>query len=153
MTYTLDTVQRLYFETKDQADVLSKRHAEELAPLSARLDALKQWMHQYLVLTKQESATTEHGNCHLKTATSVSVGEWSDVLGFVLRDVVDQMAGTLENGGSAEQAVEAALAASRLGFLNHAVNKTAVMEWIDQQGSVPPGVKVATVLQIGVRRT
>lgn len=158
MAYTPDQVQALYFKNEAEDAELAKRHEAERAVFSKRRDALKAWMLNYLNENNLQSANTEHGNFHKRTATSVTVdpdGGWDRLLPFVIGPALARFATVLENGGTDDQGYAAALEAPELGFLNRSVNKTAVQERLEQHPEFNPseiGVKLVSVVQLGVRK-
>lgn len=154
--FTLSDIHRLFFQNKDEREAVSKRHAEEMAPFDQKDALLKAWMLKFLNDSKQESATTEHGNCHKLIQTSVTIDKendgWELLLDWIVLPGIERIAVVMEQGGTPEEAAAAFREGPELGFLNRVVNKTAVLEHIEQKKELPPGVKVGTVLQVGVRR-
>lgn len=158
MAHSLDQVQALYFKTKAERDELAKRHAAEAKTYDERIDICKAWMLDYLNRNGLENARTEHGTCYKNTATSVTVdqeGGWEKLLDFIIHPAIVRFAEVMENGGTEQQAALAAREAPELAFLNRVVNKTAVLERLEQHPEFNPaeiGVRMTSVVQLGVRK-
>jgi hypothetical protein len=155
MTRTLDQIHELYFLTKQEQDALSKRHAAEMEPLAKKLELLKAWTMKFLTDSGQQSAKTEHGTCFKSTVTSVTVdpeGGWDKLLDFIVLPGIARMADVLEKGGADEDAALAFRDGPEIMLLNRAVNKTAVFEILEQKGVQVPGVKIAQVVQVNIRK-
>lgn len=151
---TIDAVMQGYQETKLLVEDMSKRHAEEMKPLNSRMELCKAWMLRFLNETKQESARTEHGLAFKSTVMSATVdpdGGWNKLIGHIFASAIPRALDVIENGGDEEQATLAMLSDPVLGLFNHAVNKTAVKELLDQGVSVP-GVKISHITSVNVRR-
>ena len=151
---TIDRVQQIYLAAKDAAEALSKRHAEEMKPLTDRMEATKQWMLKYLNDQGLENAKTEHGLCFKSQVMGVSVepdGGWENVLRFVMERAVGRVLDAMEQGATEEQAMAIFLEEPALAALNRSVNKTYIKEMLEQE-IVVPGVKITHVTQINVRR-
>jgi|HubBroStandDraft_1064217.scaffolds.fasta_scaffold00409_37 hypothetical protein len=153
-TFTVDQVVAIYQKTKSDIDVLSAKHAAEMDPLNVRLNVCKSWLLDYLNRQGLENARTEHGLIYKSQVMSATVdpeGGWPALFGFILDEVLDRALAAVEQNLTEEQVMEAAMQSPRLALLNHAVNKTAVKELLEQE-VVVPGVKVAHVTQLGVRK-
>ena len=153
--FTIDKVQQIYLEAKDAAEAMAKRHADEMAPLLARQDLAKKWMMKFLTDSGQESAKTEHGLSYLSTVMSATVDPedgWEKLLRFVLEAGLSRVLDGLETGISEEQGMDMFLQEPALALLNRSVNKTAVKELMEQD-KVVPGVKIAHVTNVNVRRS
>lgn len=155
--FTADQVMDHYQQTKTAIEAMSKRHAEEMEPLNKRMDLLKAWLLDYLNKNGLENARTEHGLFYKTNTMSVTVekdGEvdgWQLVLDYIFKHAVSAALDCIEGGGQESQALEAFRNDPSLTLLNRGVNKTAVKDMLDQGVSVP-GVKIAQVVNLGVRK-
>lgn len=152
--FTIDLVMKTYHDTNAQIDVISKRHQEELAPLVKRVELTKAWMLHYLNQQGLENARCEHGLAYKSTMMSTTVdpdGGWDKLLSYILERAIGRGLDVVENGGDDTQALAAVLSDPALGLFNRAVNKTMVKEMLEQ-GAAPPGVKIAHITQVNVRR-
>ena len=153
-TYTVDQVVAIYQKTKSDIDVLSAKHAAEMGPLNARMNVCKSWLLDYLNRQGLENARTEHGLVYRSQVMSATVdpeGGWEKLFGFILVPLLERVLDAAERNATEEEIIAAAMQAPTLALLNHAVNKTAVKELLEQE-VVVPGVKVAHVTQLGVRK-
>ena len=152
---TIDVVLAGYLRTKDAAEVLAKRHSEEMAPLQTTMENCKSWLLNYLNEQGLDNAKTESGLAYKSTIMSATVdpeGGWQLLLGHILEAAIGRGLDVIESGGAHEEAMEAILQTPALSLLNHAVNKSAVKEAMEQ-GVAVPGVKVSHIIQVNVRRS
>lgn len=153
-TFTIDQVLAIYLKAKDDADALGKRHAEEMKPLTTRLEVAKSWMMDYLNREGLENAKTKDGQCfksHIMSATVDPEGGWEKLLGHIFRSGMARVLDAIEKGQDEFAAMDEFMKAPELALFVRNVNKTAVKDMLDQKVEVP-GVKIATVTQLNVRR-
>lgn len=153
--YTIDRVQQIYLEAKDTAEALAKKHAVEMEPLTKRMEVCKAWMLDYLTRQGLENAKTEHGLCYKSQIMSATVdpeGGWDALLRYVLEKGMARVLDELEKGTPQEEGMNLFMQEPALALLNHAVNKTAVKELLEQSVEVP-GVKISHITQVNVRRS
>jgi hypothetical protein len=152
--FTIDRVMQIYQEDKATLDNMAKRHAAELAPLQKRIEICRAWLLDYLNREGLENARTEHGLVYRSVVMSATVdpeGGWDQLLGFIFQGAMERVLDAIERGEPDGEAMQKFFAAPELALLNHAVNKTAVREKMEQ-GITVPGVKIAHVTNIGVRK-
>lgn len=159
MAYTVDDVVKRDIETTDAIAAMSARHAEEMAPLQKRQEVLRAWLLDYLNKNKLQNCKTEHGMPYKSSVLSVKIDNenagWDALLGFIVEAALVRVADVMEAGGPdcEAAAIDAFLATPQLQLINRSVNKTAVKEMMDaQEGKVPPGVKVTTLVNLNVKR-
>jgi len=153
MSLTIDQVHLWRFQTKAELEKLAERHAEERKPLEERMKTIDAWLLRYLETNNLENAKTEHGMSYKTTVRSVTVQDWGALIDWILLPTIERFADAMENGATPEQAKEAAKAGPELGFLNHAVNKTAVLEMLEQKQELPPGVGLTSLIQVNTRKS
>ena len=152
--FTVDQVMELYQKTKGEIEALAKVQGEAMAPLAARLELTKAWLLKYLNDQKLENARTAHGLAYKSNIMSATVdpdGGWEKLLSYILEAVMARALDAIEAGATDEIAIAACLTDPVLALLNRAVNKTAVKELLEQEILVP-GVKIAHLVQLGVRK-
>lgn len=153
--FTIAQVQKIYIDTKDAVETLSKQHATEMEPLSKRLDLCKSWMLDYLNREGLDNAKTEFGQCYRSNVMSATIdGEndgWPTLLEYIFKDGITRVLDAIEGGLTDREALTKFFASPALALLNRSVNKTTVKEMLDQGVSVP-GVKIATITNLNVRR-
>ena len=155
LQFTVDQVVALYQKTRAEIDVLAAAHQKTLDPLNARVDLCKAWLLKYLTDQKLENARTEHGLIYKSQVMSATVdpdGGWEQLFGYILEAVLERALDAVGRNASDEDILTAAMQAPTLALLNHAVNKTAVKELLEQQ-IVVPGVKIVHVVQLKVGKS
>lgn len=156
MAHTIDSVVAKYVQIRDQRKAISDRHAEELKPYGEAMAKLEQWLLAQLNATGQNSAATDSGTAYKSVVMSATIdgdGGWDALLGYIMGKAIEAACEVLENGGTPEQGAEAARRVQALALFNRAVNKTAVKEMMDaENGAIPPGVKIAQITNLNVKR-
>src|ERR1700758_4669632 len=116
---TIDQVIAAYVKLRDQKEALKKRHAEEMAPLNDNIYKLGLWLQKTLQESGQTSAKTASGTAFLQTDRSVAIEDWPAILAFIQ-------------------------AHDLWAMLERRVSKSVVVEYIESQNEVPPGLKVSS---------
>lgn len=125
---TIDQVIAAYIKLRDQKDALKKKQSEEMAPINDNLYKLSAWLQKTLQESGQTSAKTASGTAFLQTDTSVAIEDWECILAFIKEHDLFSM-------------------------LERRVSKSVVVEYIESQKEVPPGVKVTREISCHVRRS
>lgn len=116
-----------FVKLRDHKNKIQKRHKEELAPVNEKLDRLSGWLQNDLLQRKVQSQKTAAGTAYLSTDSSATVKDRDEYLKFVIEN---EMWDLLENR----------------------VSKTAVRDYLEEHGEVPPGVNYVTTQVVRVRR-
>lgn len=127
MTITVDQAVGAYMKLRAKKAEIEAKVKEEVAQLDAGMDKIEAWIKQQADAMGVTSFKTKHGTAFLTTKDYASVEDWDATLAFIK-----------ETGA--------------YDLLNKAVNKTAVQGYIDQNKSVPPGVKYGTKIEVSVRK-
>lgn len=125
---TMDQVVAAYLQLKQQKEQMVKRHKEELAPLTDKLNKLLAWCHAQLLSQGQKNARVDSGTTFLQTDVSVTVDDWDTVIAFIKENDLWPM-------------------------LEKRVSKGVVQEYIESTGEVPPGVKVSSEISCHIRKS
>ena len=153
--FTIDQVMQIYQDTKEAVETMSKRHAEEMEPLNKRIELTKAWMLDYLNKQGLENARTAHGLAYKSNVISATVdpeGGWNNLLEYIFKDGITRVLDAIEGGMTDREALVKFFESPALMLLNRAVNKTAVKDMMEQ-GVQVPGVKIATVTNLNVRKS
>lgn len=124
---TIEQAVKAYITLRDQKDALKKQQATELKPFSTKMDKIEAWLLRELNSNEAESIKTVAGTCYRSTRTSAKVGDWEEALAFIKEHELWSM-------------------------LERRVSKAAVEDFIDAQGSPPPGVDIVQEVRVNVRR-
>ena len=124
---TVDKVIGAYITLRSQKEVIEADVKEQVAGIKEKMAKLEAWIRAKSDETGVKSFKTDAGTAFMSTTDFAKVGDWDAVLGFIK-----------DNGA--------------YDLLNKAVNKKAVREYIDINGSVPSGVNFGTIMGVSVRR-
>ena len=155
-SYTVDQVVAIHQQAKADIAALSAKHAKEMEPLAKRVEVATAWLLKWLLDNKSQSHRLDTGvliyKSQVMSATVDPEGGWEKLFGFILVPLLERVLDAAERNATEEEIIAEAMQAPTLALLNHAVNKTAVKELMEQE-VVVPGVKVAHVAQLGVRKS
>lgn len=116
-----------YIKLRDMKTDMERRHKEELAKIKEEMERIEMWLQRALLAEGAESIKTAEGTAFLQSATSATVKDWSAALDYI-RDN------------------------NEWSLLEARVNKTAIKDFIESNGSPPPGIDFNTTLVTRVRR-
>ncbi len=116
-----------YIKLRDKRDEVKKQHKEALAPLYYALERLDVWFLKELSSQGAQNIKTDAGTVFTKKRVSVTVRDWDAFIEFVLDN-------------------------NELGLLEQRASKTAVAEFLEASGGLPPGVAVTTERVAQIRR-
>jgi hypothetical protein len=125
---TMDQVIEAYLLLRQEKETILKKHKEELAPYTDKMNKLLAWTHQQLQSQGQKNARVDSGTAFLQTDVSVTVEDWDSVWDFVVTNGLKAM-------------------------LERRVSKGVVQEYIESTGEVPPGVKVTSEISCHIRKS
>lgn len=124
---TTDAVVQAYIQLRDRKKEIATRHKEELAPVNQKMAALETYLLRELLKAKELSKKTPHGTAYRTKRTYAKVEDWDAAFDFIRNNELWH-------------------------FLEHRVSKEAVQEFIEAQGTPPPGVSVSIEDAVNVRR-
>jgi|TARA_R110000803_G_scaffold144447_1_gene210296 hypothetical protein len=124
---TVDKVIGTYIMLRSQKEVIEAGVKEQVAGIKEKMSKLEAWIQAKSDETGVKSFKTDAGTAFMSTTDFAKVGDWDAVLDFIKTN-------------------------EAYDLLNKAVNKKAVREYIDINGSVPSGVNFGTIMGVSVRR-
>lgn len=118
-----------YLKLRETKTEMADRHKDEMAPVNEKMTKLETFMLDLLNKANVDSMAFKGvGTMFKKDTTSVTAEEWDATLQWI-RD---------------NNAWE---------FLERRVSKTVVMEYAEQHGEYPPGLKVTNATVVQVRKS
>lgn len=127
MSKDVNEVIAAYIKLRDARDEMKKQHAEQLLPITSRMEKVEAWLQTHLVNQGVESVKGAAGTAFLKQVTSA----------------------TLEDG---EAFFEHVKASGQWELLERRCSKSVVEDYVSQHGEPPPGVKWSATQVCQVRR-
>lgn len=127
MTVKVDEIVAAYIKLRDMKDATSRRHKEELAPINEKMGKLEAWLQKHLQAEGVDSMKTKAGTAFLQSSSSATVRDWPATLDWIKEQ-------------------------DEWSFLEARVNKTAVKDYMESTGDIPPGVDFKTTIVTRVRR-
>lgn len=127
MNATLNDVIAAYLSLRAQKEAIVKRHKEELAPFTEQMYKCQLWVQMQLQNQGQQNTRTESGSAFLQTDTSVTSPDFAATLDWI------------KSGEHWE-------------LLERRVSKSAVQEYVEAHGEIPPGVKVSSEISCHIRK-
>ena len=123
---TLDQLTQYFLQIRDLIKVKNAEYAETIKPYNERMELVRGALHAKLNELGVNSVRTDHGTPYVTTATSVKMEDWDAFFNFVNET-------------------------QEPDFLIRNANKTKVMEWLDKNGRLPPGVSISNFQTLNVK--
>lgn len=124
---TLDIVMARRFDLVEQIALIQGRHKNELEPLAEEMRLCEMFIKDEMNKSGMQQCKTSAGMAYFTTKDSVTMDNW------------DSFIATVEETHAWH-------------LLNHAANKTAVKEYIEQNNAPPPGVRYESFKDLAWRR-
>jgi hypothetical protein len=117
-----------YITIRDKIRAMEEAHKEALKPLKELLDKLSGVLAKHMEDTKSEAIKTEGGTCYLTTRWSASLADADAFMRFVKEN-------------------------DKFDLMDRKANATAVRDYVEEHNTLPPGVNLSSIQQVGVRRS
>ena len=124
---TLDDAVGAYVKLRDMKKAMQEKHKEELAPINEKMLKVEGFVHRELNRLGAQNAKTPHGTCYLSTITKPKVEDWGAFINYVRKEDLWDM-------------------------LDRRPNKTAVDEYVESTGDVPPGLSIQQETNVRFRK-
>ena len=126
-TAKIDKVIAGYIKLRDIKNAMVKQQKEQLEPITKQMTFIENYLQKYLLDANLQSVNSDQGTAFLQHVTSATVRDWPATLEFIRAN-------------------------DEWDFLEARVSKTAVKDYIEIQGVIPPGVEFAEAVVTRVRR-
>ncbi len=125
-----EKVIRAYIALRDQKESVEAQMKAQVAEIKGQMKVLETWLLQQMNETGLDKLGAKGvGTAYLAKKEHVGVEDWDTLASFILEN-------------------------QDLEFLNRAVNKSAVREYMAaHDGLLPPGVKYSSEMEVNVRRS
>lgn len=123
----IQDVIQAYIHLRDKVDEIKKRQTEELRPLRDKMATLEGWLLNQMQESGASSFSCEFGTAFQSVRTSSKVEDWEEALAFIRKEELWHM-------------------------LERRVAKTAVEEYLEANGELPPGISVSRDMTVNIRR-
>lgn len=124
----IDEIVDRYVKLRDRKDEISKAAKDQIAVIDAAMKRCEAYILDHFQKTGQTSAGTASGTAYIAPVTSATVADWDALLNWIRTN----------NGWQ---------------FLDHKVNKTAVIEFKAANDDLPPGVNWREESVVRIRRS
>lgn len=133
---------------RDEIAALKKRHTEELLPYENGLEAIESYLLKTMQERNEKSIKTDKGTAFQSEQMRVSMEDRNTLIDYVLAPLKD--ANDLRANGLVYDIEETE---KRLAFFTNHIAKEHVKEFIDVNGTNPPGVKVDRFIACHIRKS
>ena len=117
-----------YIAIRDKIKAEEEAHKEKQKPLKDALEQLAGVLMQFMTETGSDGIKTDAGTCYVTTRWSASLADADAFMRFVR-----------ETGN--------------FDLLDRKANATAVRDYVEANTTLPPGVNLSSIQQVGVRRS
>ena len=128
MSLDMNALVERYVQIRDKRAELDRAHKDRLKQIDDALSMIESAMMQHLQATGTESVGTASGTAYIKKNTSATVADFDALLSWIREREAWQ-------------------------FLDRRVNKTAVQEFREAEGDIPPGINWREENVVQVRRS
>lgn len=122
-----DELAALMIHVRSKLDLLEQRYEKERAPWVEKRKLLEGAALEFLKMTGQESARTANGTIHITTRYTASLADGEAFMDFVMERGLFEL-------------------------LERRASSTACREYAEENGQLPPGVKINTFETAQVRK-
>jgi hypothetical protein len=116
-----------YITLRDQIKKMNDEHEAKLKPFVEVQNMLTGWMQNFLEQAGADSIKTAHGTCYSTTRYTASLADPEAFMAFVKQNDMYEL-------------------------LDRKANVTAVKDYVNEKGALPPGVNLSSIKTVGVRR-
>lgn len=127
MSFTVEQVVGTYMKLRRKKEALEAETKAGLDEIKVKMGKLEAWLMQKADAEGVTSFKTESGTAFVTTTDFANVADWDAVLTFIKDNEAFDM-------------------------LEKRVSKTAVRGYMDENGSVPPGITYGSKLGINIRK-
>lgn len=124
----MDNLIRMFVQARDALAKRKSEYEESIKPILEIKSKLEGRMLAFLEESGQTSAKTQYGTCFTSTKDSASLGDPEAFMAYVMKN------GAFE-------------------LLDRRANATAVRDFVEEQGTLPPGVNFTSRISLSVRRS
>jgi len=125
--FTAEQLISTYLTLRDNRDAIKAELEGKLDTLKEQMEVIEMAFLDNMNRTGDQSIKTESGTVFRKTSTRVGIANWDETIEFI------KLSGLYS-------------------LLNHAVNKTAVVEYVKEHGEPPAGVNFTQYDEVQVRK-
>ena len=148
MSATTEKLISVYLQMRDDIAAKDKAAKEAKSSIVDSMNMIEDELYKRLKKEKLTTFSTDAGTAFETTNDYVGIEEFDDFLGFLISSILTA-AGLPPTPATLKQV----LAAADLQFLNKAVNKTAVKDFMEEnEGKLPPGIKYTKEIVIQIRK-
>lgn len=126
-TITVETRVSQYVAVRDKIKEMNEAHEKKCAPLLELQNMLSGWLQHHLEKFGSESVRTAAGTVYLSTRFTASLADPDIFMKFVIEH-------------------------ERFELMDRRANATAVKDYVQERGVLPPGVNLNGIKTVGVRR-
>ncbi len=124
---TTDDVIAAYLQLRTMKETLVAKHKEELAPVQDKLNKCLAWVQQQMQNQGLQNLKGQSGIAFLQRDSTFKIQDWNEFYAWVQ-----------ENHAPA--------------FLEQRVCKSAAQEYVEANGTLPPGLSVSTSIEARIRK-
>lgn len=156
---TIEEITAKYIELRDRKADMSKRHGEEARPLNVAMEGIEAWMLNQMNTLGVDSFKTSAGTPYKANSNSVKMTDAGAFKGHVFAPALDGIYNYLSaTGHTLLQADKEAMQTFLLentawDMIDFRAGKKGVIEYLENNNALPPGIAVETSTVVNVRRS
>jgi hypothetical protein len=123
----VDAVVEKYIQLRDKVKALKEQHKEELKPYVDGMTKLEGHMLGMMQAQGVQNMKTKHGTAYISTTTKPKVENWIDFFEYATSHGYGEL-------------------------IEHRASKSAVDEFLEDKGELPPGISITTEINCRFKR-
>lgn len=148
---TPDQLVKTYINIRDKLKEDESNFKTHKAKMQSYLDVLESRLKSVLANQKVNSVRTDHGTAYKDKKEYVSVADWEQFLGFLAESCAKAVGA--KEPKELKYFKERILSDAAWHFLNRAVNKSAILQYIKEaEGALPSGIKYESENVVKIRK-
>jgi len=141
-------------DLRTEKEALAAKHAAEIEPITKSMETIEAWFLDQMNKMGVDNLKTPSGNPYKHVTTSVKMLDSESFKQFVFQPVVALLTGLIQQTGSHVPDVAGLLTSGILwDMIDFRVGRKGVLEHIEREGTVPPGVIVDQFTSVKIRKS
>ena len=153
MQHDIKSVVEKYIALRDEKAAIAERQKAELAPLNESMEIIEKWLLAQMDAMGVDSLKTPAGTPYKAITKSVKMVDSEAFKRFVFSPLIDALSTAATSQGMQLPDLNGLLASGVFwDMIDFRCGKKGVVEYTEQNGTLPPGVTMDSFTTINIRR-
>ena len=153
MQLDIKSVVERYIALRDEKAAVAERHKAELAPITEAMETIEKWLLAQMDTMGVDSLKTPAGTPYKSITKSVKMADPEAFKRFVFSPLVEALGNAATSQGMQLPDLYSLLSSGVFwDMIDFRCGKKGVVEYTEQNGTLPPGVTMDSFTTINIRR-